>query len=183
MIQSNIITGRQVCLILLEQGIVDVVDEMVDSFTNSKINSYQFIIWLIENLHITPGQLALDPYSASVVVTNVEGEVIALVSYPSYDNNRLANSIDSEYYAKLQSDLSRPMWNYATQQRTAPGSTYKMVSTVAGLEEGIITTNTTVQCRGIFDRFSTNQYKCWIYPSAHGSLNVQGAIAHSCNNY
>ncbi|MGL5260122.1 MAG: penicillin-binding transpeptidase domain-containing protein [Lachnospiraceae bacterium] len=183
MIQSNIITGRQVCLILLEQGIVDVVDEMVDSFTNSKINSYQFIIWLIENLHITPGQLALDPYSASVVVTNVEGEVIALVSYPSYDNNRLANSIDSEYYAKLQSDLSRPMWNYATQQRTAPGSTYKMVSTVAGLEEGIITTNTTVQCRGIFDRFSTNQYKCWIYPSAHGSLNVQGAIAHSCNSF
>lgn len=77
---------------------------------------------LIRNLEITPAQLALDPYSASCVLTDVNtGEVRALVSYPSYDNNRLANGIDAEYYARISSgeDLSRPMWNYATQMRTA----------------------------------------------------------------
>jgi penicillin-binding protein 2 len=147
------------------------------------MSAYNFIIFLIENLYITPAQLALDPCSASVVVTSVDGEVLALVSYPSYDNNRLANSIDADYYAELQADQTRPMWNSATQQRTVPGSTFKMVSAAAGLEENVISTSSTITCTGLYDRFSTNQYKCWVYPSSHGSLNVIGGIANSCNYF
>jgi len=181
MIKNNNITPKQVCSVLLEQEVVSITEEEKNKFLSGQISAYNFIIFLIQNLYITPAQLALDPCSASVVVTNMDGEVLALVSYPSYDNNRLANSIDSEYYAWLQTDLTRPQWNSATQQKTVPGSTFKMVSAVAALEEKVVSTNSHILCRGIFDRFTTNQYKCWVYPSAHGNLNVVGGIANSCN--
>ena len=181
MIKNNDISAKQVCTVLLEQEVVNIPEEEKEKFLSGQISAYNFIIFLIENLYITPAQLALDPCSASVVITNMEGEVLALVSYPSYDNNRLANSIDSEYYAWLQTDLTRPMWNSATQQKTVPGSTFKMVSATAALEEHIVTTGSHILCRGIFDRFSGIQYKCWVYPSAHGNLNVVGGIANSCN--
>lgn len=181
MIKNNDITPGQICSVLLEQEVVSITEEEKNRFLSGQISAYNFMIFLIENLYITPAQLALDPCSASVVVTATNGEVLALVSYPSYDNNRLANSIDAQYFAQLQNDLTRPMWNSATQQRTVPGSTYKMVSAVAALEEGVVSTTGTILCRGIFDRFTTDQYKCWIYPGAHGNLNVVGGIANSCN--
>ncbi len=56
------------------------------------------------------------------------GEVLACVSYPGYDNNRLANAMDSNYYNKLVTDQARPFYNNATQEKTAPGSTYKPLS-------------------------------------------------------
>ena len=183
MIKSDLISGRQICSILLEQDIISITEEEKNKFINGQISPYNFMLYLIENLYITPAQLALDPYSASVVVTNIQGEVLALVTYPSYDNNRLANSIDSDYYARLQNDLSKPLWNYATQQKTAPGSTYKMVSATAALQEGIVNTSSQTICRGFFDRFSDSIYKCWIYPGAHGALNVSGAITNSCNTF
>ena len=184
MIISDRITYRQICSILIEQDIISIVEEEKNKFLDGRTSPYDFMIYLIENLYITPGQLALDPYSASCVITSTDGEVLALVSYPSYDNNRLANSIDSEYYARLQSDLSKPLWNYATQQKTAPGSTFKMVSATAALEEGVVTTTSTITCKGYFDRFNTeNPYHCWIYPGAHGSLNVTGGIENSCNSF
>ena len=181
MIKKNDITAKQVCSVLLEQDVVSITEEEKNKFLNGHVSAYEFIIFLIENLYITPAQLALDPCSASVVITNMSGEVLALVSYPSYDNNRLANSIDSKYYSWLQTDLTRPMWNSATQQKTVPGSTFKMISAAAALEEHVVSTKSTILCRGIFDRFTTNQYKCWVYPSAHGNLNVVGGIANSCN--
>ena len=181
MIKKNDITAKQICSVLLEQDVVSITEEEKNKFLNGHVSAYEFIIFLIENLYITPAQLALDPCSASVVITNMSGEVLALVSYPSYDNNRLANSIDSKYYSWLQTDLTRPMWNSATQQKTVPGSTFKMVSAAAALEEKIINTKSHILCRGIFDRFTTNQYKCHVYPSSHGSLDVVGGIAYSCN--
>ncbi len=183
MIRNDNITGYQILATLLEQDAISITNEEQKKFYSGTMTSYSFLLYLIENLYITPAQLALDPYSASCVITNMSGEVLALVTYPSYDNNRLANSIDSEYYAKLQSDLSRPLWNYATQQRTAPGSTFKMVSAAAAMMEGTVSTTTTITCRGYFDRFQNEIYRCWAYPNAHGSLNVAGAIENSCNSF
>lgn len=183
MIRNDNITGFQIISTLLEQNAISITTEEQNKFYNGTLTSYGFMLYLIENLYITPAQLALDPYSASCVVTNVNGEVLALVTYPSYDNNRLANSIDSEYYAKLQNDLSKPLWNYATQQKTAPGSTYKMVSSTAGLSEGIVSTTSTISCKGYFDRFENEMYRCWAYPASHGALNVSGGIENSCNSF
>ena len=181
MIRDNAISGRQVCLILLEQSIINIEEEEAARFTSGLVSPYEFMLDRIRNLDITPAQLALDPHSASLVLTDVNtGEVLALVSYPSYDNNRMANGVDAEYFAALRNDLSTPMINYATYQKTAPGSTFKMVSATAALMEGVIDIPTPVNCTGTFDKIEQQPPHCW-NRSGHGSLSITGAIQHSCN--
>lgn len=183
MILSDTITGKQLCLVLCEQGNVEMNVEDIEKLYQGHLTAYQFLMNRITSLEITPAQLALDPYSASMVITDVNsGQVLALVSYPGYDNNKMANSADAKYYASLQSDLSRPMLNYATQHRSAPGSTFKMVVSAAAMEENYIGTHETITCLGLFDKLNSNS-RCWIYPSAHGALNVSDAIKNSCNFY
>lgn len=183
MILNDEITGRQICELLMEQHIVDPPEEEVAQFTAGALTPYTFMRNRIEQLDLTPAQLAIDPYSGSIVVTDVNaGDVLAMSSYPSYDNNRMANGVDAAYFASLRNNLSSPMLNYATQQRTAPGSTFKPVSATAGLLEGVITLTDTITCAGIFDKISPPA-RCHIYPGAHGSLNVTGGIRYSCNAY
>ena len=184
MIKKDVISGTQICKILLEQGVVEITQEEEQQISRGAISAYTFMMNRIRNLDITPAQLALDPHSASMVITDVNtGDVLALVSYPGYDINKMANGVDAEYFNQLRNDLSEPMINYATYQKTAPGSTFKMVSSTAGLMEGIINTQTTFRCTGLFDTVSPPA-ACWIYgKGSHGSLNVTGAIRHSCNMF
>ncbi len=184
MIKKDIISGNQICKILLEQEVVDIPKEEADQFYRGAISAYTFLMNRIRNLDITPAQLALDPHSASMVITDVNtGDVLALVSYPGYDINKMANGVDAEYFNQLRSDLSEPMINFATYQKTAPGSTFKMVSSTAGLMEGIINPYTTFRCTGLFESVSPPA-ACWINgKGSHGMLNVTGAIRHSCNMF
>ena len=183
MLKSDVINGKNVCYILCEQGRIEIDEEDENKLYHNGISAYDFVLNRIRNLDITPADLALDPCSGSSVIVDVHtGDVLALVSYPSYDNNKLANSIDSEYYAQLQTDKSSPLLNYATMYKSAPGSTFKMVSATAGLMEGYITTKSTYTCTGIFTTVTPSP-KCWIYPGSHGSLNVTGAIENSCNYF
>ncbi|MEZ3508485.1 MAG: penicillin-binding protein [Lachnospiraceae bacterium] len=182
MINNDELTGRQICELLLEQDLVELTEEEQRQFEAGTETAYVFMRKRIENLDITPAQLALDPHSGSIVVTDVKtGNVLALVSYPSYDNNKMANGVDAAYFASLQSDLSSPLINYATQQRTAPGSTFKIVSSTAGLTEGAISTSDVIFCSGIFDKI-TPPPRCWRL-AGHGSLDVTGGIQHSCNGF
>ena len=184
MIRNNAINGRQVCMLLIEQKLVSVSQEEEEELRSGAVSSYDFMRRMISELQITPAQLALNPYSGSCVVVDPNsGEVLALVSYPSYDNNRLANGVDADYYAGLQSDLSNPLWDYATQMRSAPGSTYKPVVASALLMEGVTNLTETVNCVGAFTRFEDRTFRCHIYPGAHGELNITGAITRSCNYF
>ena len=107
-------------------------EKAINGLETGTLSPTSFIQTKIRNLEITPAQLALEPCSGSVVVTDVKtGEVLALVSYPSYDNNMFANRVDSEYFNKINNDLAYPLINRPLQQKTAPGSTYKMVSAAA----------------------------------------------------
>ncbi len=180
MILNDELTGRQICELLLEQNIVEPPEEELAQFEAGQETPYAFLRNRIENLDLTPAQLALDPYSGSIVVTDVNtGDVRALATYPSYDNNRMANGVDAVYFASLRNDLSSPMLNYATQQRTAPGSTFKPVSATAGLMEGVISLTETINCVGLFDKIAQPP-RCW-NANGHGPLNVTGGIQHSCN--
>ena len=184
MIASNDISGKQICLILWDQDLINVEESKITKLRSGGISSYQFMVDCISNLEITPAQLSLEPCSASCVITDVRtGDVKALVSYPSYDNNKLANSADAEYLAQLNNDLSRPLWNYATQYKSAPGSTFKMVSSVAAIEEGVAGLHEDITCTGSFTKLTGTIHKCWISPGAHGNLEVEDAIANSCNNF
>lgn len=182
MIAGNLLTGREVCLVLYEQNILIDENNEKAAVQSGAISPFDFMMGKIRNLKITPAQLALDPCSASCVIADPNtGEVLAMVSYPGYDNNRLANNVDAEYYNELLNDLSLPFYNNATQQKTAPGSTFKPITIIAGLEEGNIVPETVYQCTGEFE--FDPPVKCWIYPNAHGKLNAMGAIQNSCNFY
>ena len=177
------ISGTQLCLILYDQGVLEEDEETYAQLSSGAITAYEFMRSKIKSLEITPGQLALDPCSGStVILDSTTGEVLAMVTYPGYDNNRLANSVDADYYAYLTNNAANPLYNYATQQRTAPGSTFKIVSSTAGLAEGVITTTSEITDLGQYTKVSNNP-KCWIYPSNHGSINVSEAIRDSCNYF
>ena len=180
MIRDDNISGRQLCMILYEQKVISGSASEKAMLESGAKTSYEFIINKISNLEITPAMLALDPCSGSCVVANKQGELLALVTYPGYDNNRFANSIDSDYYAKLLSDLASPLYNNATQQMTAPGSTFKPCSAACALEEGMVNLGETIFCNGVFEYFDVEK-KCWIYPGGHSALSVSGAIGNSCN--
>ena len=181
MIKKGSITGRQICLMLYEQEILEYSEDQFNRLKAGSLGAYDFIRGKIEDLKITPGQLGLEPCTGSFVMTDTKtGEVLACVSYPGYDNNRLANSMDSDYYNKLVTDKARPFYNNATQEKTAPGSTYKPLVAIAGLTEGVIDLGSYLPCTGVYKKVEPNP-KCWAYPKAHGSLNVEGGIEHSCN--
>lgn len=181
MITRGEISPRQLCLILFDQGVLDYDDATVNKLKNGSLSPRDFLMKKIYNIEITPAQLALEPCTSSCVVTDEKtGEILAMVSYPGYDSNKLANGVDSEYFASLQHDKSSPLLNYATQQKTAPGSTFKLVSATAGLAENVITTSDQIRCTGIYNDIS-NKPKCWIYPGSHGLDNVSEAIRDSCN--
>lgn len=180
MLLNDVITGKDICMLICEQDAADFPAEEEEKLYNGTLTAYQFMMNRITNLEITPAQLALDPCNGAVVITDVKtGDVLAMVTYPGYDNNKLANTIDAKYWAKLMTDKSSPSLNYATQYKAAPGSTFKMVSASAGLCEGIISLTSKTNCTGVFNTIE-NGPKCW-KTWGHGSLDVTGAIQNSCN--
>ena len=179
MIINSEITGRQLCLALYEQGILEENAELYAGLdTGDNEYAYHFFIDRILDIDITPAQLALDPCMGSVVVTDVNtGDVLALVTYPGYDNNRIS---EREYFNQCMNDLSLPLINSATQTNKAPGSTFKPISAIAVLEEGKADIYEKVNCTGVYEEVFPN-IKCWIGRPGHGSLSVQQAIENSCN--
>lgn len=184
LIQNEVITGSQLCLALFDQQVLEMDETAYAALqANDAQTAFDFIVSKIQSLEITPAQLALDPCSGAVVVTDVNtGEVLSLVSYPSYDNNEMSGSVDPDYWQQLQNDLSTPLLCRATQTTIAPGSTYKMISAIAGLEEGIIDIDTSVDCTGVYEKVTPNP-TCWIGEPGHGTISVVGALAQSCNSF
>ncbi|GAA4653438.1 hypothetical protein GCM10023142_05760 [Anaerocolumna aminovalerica] len=182
LVYSYKLSGTEICLLLFDQGVIKYNKEEKSNLENGVISAYSFITDKIRTLEITPAQLALDPCSASVVVTDVKtGEVLAMVSYPSYDNNMFANKVDAAYFNKLNNDLTGPQNHRATKQRTAPGSTFKMVSAAALLEEGAVGPSETILDKTIFDKIVPSP-RDWTTHS-HGKVDVTTALEVSCNYF
>lgn len=184
LINDGKVTGRQLCLALYAQEVLPYDEKQIQMLTaNGENYAFAFMIEKISKIEITPAQLALDPCTGGAVITDVNtGEVRALVTYPSYDNNRLSGTVDAAYYYQLQEDLSLPLYNNATQAKKAPGSTFKPITAIAGLEEGVVSLNETINCTGSYREVSP-AINCWIYPSSHGPLTVAGGIENSCNYF
>lgn len=182
LVYSYKLSGKEICLLLFDQGVLEYDEGEIEKLETNKINAYDFIKQKIKELKITPGQLALEPCSGSVIVTEEEtGEVLACVTYPSYDNNKLANTIDSAYFAKLSEDKSYPMHNRPTRESMAPGSTFKMVSAATLLEEHVVTPEETIKDKHSFEEIF-NAPRCW-KSTSHGDVNISHAIGVSCNYY
>lgn len=128
-----------------------------------------------------------DARAGAVVVMNVNsGEVLAMASYPDYTPADFVGGISNENWAKYRDNTSKPLVNKATQNSYSPGSTFKMVTAMAGLESGVINLNTTINDTGVYTKYRDYQPRCWIYTDyhrGHGYLNVSGAIEKSCNYF
>ncbi len=180
LIRDDRVTGYQVMHAMYDQGVLDKEDGLFAPLDAGGFSSFHVMMQNILKLSITPAMLALDPCTGSAVLTDPNsGEVLACVDYPGYDNNRLANTMDTAYYRKLAKDLSRPFYNNATQTKTAPGSTFKLITTTAGLSEGVIDEVKKYNCTGIFDLTET-PLRCW-NTLGHGEIDIRNAIRESCN--
>lgn len=183
MVEKDRISGREICLLLYDQKVLKKNNSTYARLQTGTISPYGFLKSKIKSLAISPGELGLTPCSCSVVITSVKtGKLLAMVSYPSYDNNKFANMVDSDYYSKVSTSSASALLNRATQQKTAPGSTFKMVTATTVLEEGVIDPYSTVRDGVQFDKINKPWPKCWSTVS-HGNLNVSQAIQHSCNYF
>lgn len=179
MLDQGMINGTQICLLLYEQNVFE-KDAQYENLLTGNLDPYAFVYDKILNLEITPDMLALDPCSGSLVATDSKtGEVLALVSYPNYDANRIG---DGDYYTSLLENESLPLYNRAMLQKTAPGSTFKMITAAAGLEEGVITPETYITDLIEFDKVVPSP-SCWSTQVGHGSIEVTDAIKESCNYF
>ena len=119
--------------------------------------------------------------AACVILDVKNADVLASASYPTYNPATFRQD-----YKELEKDPLRPMTNRALQGLYAPGSTFKPVTAIAGLEEGIITPSTTMDTKGVYTYYPDYKPKCWIYREhhrTHGTINVSQAIDVSCNYF
>lgn len=142
-----------------------------------------------EDLHLSldlrvqkAARAALGTESGAVVAVDVNtGEILALVSNPSFDTNMFSKGISEKDWKILSSDEHKPLINKAIAGEYSPGSTFKMIVALAALEAGIITAETTVNCNGHLD-FGNHRFHCW-KKSGHGEINLKQALAVSCDVY
>ncbi|MBR1654343.1 MAG: penicillin-binding protein 2 [Clostridia bacterium] len=124
-----------------------------------------------------------DADAGAVVVMNVKtGEILAMASYPDYEPQLFVEGISNEKYQEYQSKAA--LFNRAISGTYAPGSIFKMVTAIAGLQEGAINTKTTINDTGVYPH--AHKPVCWYYTEygrGHGYLNVSDAIKHSCNYF
>ena len=133
------------------------------------------------------GMLRAKASSGAVVALNPQtGEVLSLISLPSYDNNLFASSISDEDWQRLLNDPNRPLFNRAIGGAYPPGSIFKIITATGGLQEGVMTVDTAFNCTGqlvIEDQYNPSVkyvFPCW---AVHGHQNIIDALTNSCDFY
>jgi len=184
-IRSGRITPAMMLLTLIGTGQITDPDGNLEQqlTTRPTTAARDILIQKIQEWEITPQQANIDPATGSIVIVDVPtGAVLAAVSYPSYDNNRLVNNFDTAYFNHVYFlDPNQPALERAFREPRAPGSNFKMISAIAALEGGAIGPTTRIQDRVVFTRAGRPFFECW--SSGHGSINVAQAIAVSCNYF
>lgn len=129
---------------------------------------------------------AYNAKAGACVVMNVNsGEVLAMASYPNYDPSDFVGGISTEAWNNYTNNAAKPLVDKAIQNSYSPGSTYKMVTAIAGLESGAINLNTKINDTGVYKKYGISM-NCWYYTDyhrGHGYLNVSEAIEKSCNYF
>lgn len=120
--------------------------------------------------------------SGAIVVMDVNsGEVLALASMPAFDPNEFSKGIKYDYYQTLRTDKKIPLMNKAIAGQYPPGSTFKMITGLAGLKSGAFKASTRVHCSGVF-YLGNRPFRCW-KKGGHGTVDMADALAGSCDTY
>lgn len=186
-VDNGTISYTTLIYVMIEQGVITADDNYKARIASGELTPFNVIIEKLESGDLEPAETGLEPCTGSVVVSDVNsGEVLALVTYPSYDNNELVNTFNNEYYNKLLEDPTTPLVNRPLMQKKAPGSTLKMITAIAGLETGVITPDMQIRDKGVFKDAGTPYANCLIYSlngSTHGYVDVSHALEVSCNYF
>jgi len=142
-------------------------------YTNIDLDLQKFTSGIFAD-SLQGGAIAIDPNT---------GEVLALYSAPSWDPNKFTGGIPVDYYKQLLEDKRRPLVNKTIQGRYPPGSTFKLATSVIALQNGLVglKEHMPVPCTGGY-QFGNRYFRCW-EKKGHGSLDLEGAIKHSCDVY
>ena len=160
-----------------------------------EVNANGLVVRILKTVDAEPGNnifLTIDQHlqqraealldgivGAAVAIEPATGHVLALVSSPSFDQNLFVGGITHEQWDTLISNPFRPMSNRAIQGEYPPGSTYKIITALAGLEEGVIDDRTIFHCPGYY-RFGNRVYRCW-KKGGHGKVDIIKAVEESCD--
>jgi len=180
-IEDGDITVTRMLLIMHEQGVVKMTEDELRLSENGNLDILRFIIGRLQTKEITPQMTNLQPCTGSIVVEDIKtGALLAAVAYPSYDSNELVNEFNEEYWNRVNGgDPTRPLNNRPFSEGRAPGSTFKMITAIAGLENGVITPDEKIYDETEYIKAGL-PLRCWSGAS-HGHLTVAEALEVSCN--
>ncbi len=181
LIEDKSINGVLMCRLLYDQGYLKKEGELYELLSSGSISGQEFIAAALRSKVLTPGELGVHPSSGGGIITDpYTGQLLAMVSYPGYDNNRITGDMDTRYFNTLQYNASSPMLNWATQAQCAPGSIFKLCTSIAALDTGVADSESDVYCTGVYTDVSPSP-KCWVFPDGHGTEVMSTAIRDSCN--
>jgi penicillin-binding protein 2 len=164
--------GRQVEVNVMGQ-VVKVL-KTVDALPGQNI--YLTIDYILQK----KAEALLEGAAGAVVAMDPEtGNILVMASSPSFDQNAFVNGMSHKQWDSLISNPLRPMENKAVQGEYPPASTFKIVTAIAGLEEGVVDENTTMHCPGHY-KYGNRIYRCW-RRGGHGSVNIIKALSESCD--
>jgi penicillin-binding protein 2 len=160
---------------------VSAAENLSPSKKATPLPGYNLYLSIDARLQLFTDSLFGDHTGALVAIDVSNGEIITMVSKPDYDLNLFAEAIEPELWNQLMADSLKPLFDRATQATYPPGSTYKMITAIAALNEGIITPQWTIYCPGYY-RIGQRVIRCW-KGDGHGEMNLISAIKNSCNVY
>lgn len=173
--------GNQVSL-TIDLGLQETAENALSSFITANNETRETENAAYEAAGLTKKVKNLISGGAIVAVNCKTGEPLCLASYPTFDLKTLSKNIEA-----LGEDPTAPLYNRALMGIYAPGSTFKPVTAIAALSEGVITPGATVYDKGKFTKYAKSETdyapECWIYPGSHGYVNATKAIEVSCNYY
>jgi len=142
--------------------------------TNIDMDLQRFVAKLFADSSLQGGVVAIEPET---------GAVLALHSAPTWDPNRFVGGVSTKYWNELMADSAKPFFNKALKGRYPPGSTFKLATAVMGLERGVVkvTDKFPIPCTGGM-QYGNRYFRCWD-KRGHGSLDMIGAVAQSCDVY
>ena len=158
--------------------------------TDLQAFAQQALIDQLQELNTLAGR-AISRQGVVIAMDPRTGEVLVLVSYPSYDNSRFARAIDGEYYLEIVNDPLRPLVNNTIKSKYPPGSVWKVITAAGVLEENVINPNSLLLDEGQIlvenryapnDRAASQRFVCWLR-EGHGRVNMINGISWSCDVY
>jgi len=177
---DNILRGREGFLFYAVNNRGDKVDAFDTKRMNIKpVNGSDLFLTIDMVLQTRAEELLRGKRGAIIALNPNNGEILALASGPDFNITKFSGKVDNDYLVSLYQNKSKPMFNRAVGAKYPPGSTWKMMIGVAGLEEGIITPTTPLLCTGSL-KMGTRSMACH---GAHGNISIRSAIMSSCNTF